>query len=122
MSRRVYRSNAQWVRALYAGPDEQSRELAKTLAIQTSTVSPASRGAGRWGNQGLSGDIAHCGGGLNPSPQEWQGVDVRSIQSAGVHRYIGDIQEGGLPHTTGVQGSSLAWMNLGRIPGVGYGS
>jgi len=121
---RVFKSNARWVKSLVGIVDEQSRDLANTLAVQTNTASPASIGAQGFGNQGLPGvGVNACEWQTGPL-QRFTGVDVRSINGAGVNRSSGDLSANYLPSANGgalAASNPLAWMSLGGAVGVGYG-
>lgn len=119
---RVFKGNARWVKSLVGIVDEQSRDLAATIAVQANTASPASRGAQGFGNNDLPGSGVNACDWQTAPIQHFAGVDVRAINNAGINRAQGDIGAGMLPSSTGLSASNpLAWMSLGNAVGVGYG-
>jgi hypothetical protein len=121
---RVFKSNARWVRSLVGIVEPQSRDLAATLGVYTNTSSPASIGAQGFGNQGLPGSGVNAFEHETGPLQHFAGVDVRSINNAGINRAGGDISSTYLPSANGgalATSNPLAWMSLGNTVGVGYG-
>jgi hypothetical protein len=121
---RVFKGNARWVRSLVGIVEEQSRDLAATMAVYTNTSSPASRGAQGFGNNDLPGVGVNAFEYETGPLQHFAGVDVRTITGAGVDRASGDLSAMYLPTANGgalAASSPLAWMSLGSAVGVGYG-
>jgi hypothetical protein len=121
---RVFKNNARWVRSLVGIVEEQSRDLAATMAVYMNTSSPASIGAQGFGNQGLPGVGVNAFEYDTAPHQHFAGVDVRTITGAGVDRMSGDLSSKYLPTANGgalATSNPLAWMSLQNTVGVGYG-
>jgi hypothetical protein len=121
---RVFKGNGRWVRSLVGIVEEQSRDLAATMAVYTNTSSPASYGAQGFGNQGLPGSGVNAFEHETSPVQSFTGVDVRSINGAGVNRATGDLSANYLPSANGgalAVSNPLAWMSLQNTVGVGFG-
>jgi hypothetical protein len=121
---RVFKSNARWVRTLVGIVDDNSRDLAATMAVYTNPGAPSQIGAQGFGNQGLPGSGVNAFEGDTGPLQNFSGVDVRAINGAGVNRAGGDLSANYLPSANGggiTVGNPLAWMSLGSTVGVGYG-